>query len=87
MRGNHAKTYRIAAIVGAGLIASALAHSASAACRYTVTNHWGSGFTAAIRITNDTSATVNGWQVNWSYNKNSVASSQQHLFIRLRPVY
>jgi pectinesterase len=36
-----------------------------AACSYTVTNNWGGGFTGEIKVTNDTSQTVNGWSVSW----------------------
>lgn len=70
-----AKTCRLAALLGAGLIATTFGSSANAACSYTVTNNWGNGFTAAIRVTNDTSATVNSWQINWAYSKNSVTNS------------
>ncbi|HTF94854.1 MAG TPA: DUF6055 domain-containing protein [Cellvibrio sp.] len=63
----------VAAVIG--LAGSLLATSASAACVYTVSNSWGSGFTASIRVTNDTGVAVNGWQVNWNYARNSVASA------------
>ena len=46
-----------------------------AACSYQVSNNWGAGFTAAIRITNDTSSTINGWQVNWRYQTNAVTNA------------
>lgn len=61
----------------AGVTASALmfAPAVFAECSYQVTNAWGSGFTAAIRITNSGSSTVNGWQVNWSYLNNAVTNS------------
>lgn len=36
-----------------------------AACSYTVTNNWGSGFTAEITVTNNTSQTVNTWSISW----------------------
>jgi hypothetical protein len=65
----------MAGIVGLGLASIFAGTSASAACVYSVSNSWGSGFTASIRVTNNTAATVNGWQVNWSYAKNSVASA------------
>lgn len=75
MLGDNAKAYHLALLLGAGLIASTCVNTANAACRYTVTNSWGSGFTAAIRITNDSAAAVNGWQVNWSYARNAVTNS------------
>ncbi|MEN0036044.1 MAG: cellulose binding domain-containing protein [Cellvibrio sp.] len=65
----------LAAIVSLSLASSLMATNASAACSYTVSNSWGSGFTASIRVTNDTAAAVNGWQVNWSYARNSVTSA------------
>ncbi len=73
--GGGAKKYRLSALLGAGLIASALGTSANAACSYTVNNTWGNGFTAAIRITNDTATAVNNWQVNWAYSKNAITNS------------
>lgn len=36
-------------------------------CAYTVTNDWGSGFTASIKITNTSTTAINGWSVSWSY--------------------
>lgn len=43
----------------------------AAKCEYIVTNDWGSGFTANIRITNDGSSPLNGWSVSWSYSDGS----------------
>ncbi len=73
MLGTTVKSARLAGVLG--LLAATWGVGAAAACSYTVTNHWGNGFTAAIRITNDTATSVNGWQVNWSYTKNSVTNS------------
>ncbi len=58
-----------------GSIAATCSGVSNASCTYTVTNSWGSGYTAAVRVTNDTSARVNGWQVNWSYAKNTVTNA------------
>ena len=53
---------------GALLAASLLSHQVHAVqCEYTVTNDWGSGFTAAISITNDGSSAISSWEVQWSY--------------------
>jgi hypothetical protein len=60
---------------GLGFAGALTTTSTSAACVYTVSNSWGSGFTASIRVTNDTAATANGWQVNWSYARNTVTSA------------
>lgn len=40
-------------------------------CEYVITNQWGNGFTAAIRITNNGSSVVNGWNVSWNYTDGS----------------
>ena len=42
-----------------------LAAQTWASCSYTVTNNWGGGFTGEIKVTNNTSQTVNGWSVSW----------------------
>ena len=68
------KAYRWATMLGLGLMTATLSTIATAGCNYTVTNSWGSGFTATIRVTNDSNATINGWQVNWAYNKNTVSN-------------
>ena len=75
MFGNNLKGYRLATIIGLGLVTSTLGSTAFAGCQYVVTNSWSTGFTAAVKITNDTSATVNGWQVSWAYSKNTVANA------------
>lgn len=75
MLHHKAKGYRLATMLGLGLMTATWGTVASAGCSYTVTNSWGSGFTAAIRITNDSAATINGWQVNWVYSKNAVRSA------------
>lgn len=47
--------------------ASSIVLPAQAACEYTVSNQWGNGFTASIKVSNNTNATVNSWTVNWQY--------------------
>ena len=42
--------------------------AAAAQCTYVVTNQWNTGFTGAIRITNNSSSVINGWNVSWSYS-------------------
>ncbi|MFC3114426.1 cellulase family glycosylhydrolase [Cellvibrio fontiphilus] len=45
-------------------------------CSYLVTNSWGSGFTGAIRITNNSSGTKSGWSASWQYTgSNRITSS------------
>lgn len=58
-----------------GVITATLGETTHASCTYSITNNWGAGYTAAIRITNDTNARVTGWQVNWSYAKNTVTNA------------
>src|SRR5690606_23626709 len=45
--------------------------SGSGSCEYVVTNQWGDGFTGAIRITNNGSSPISGWNVSWSYSDGS----------------
>ncbi|AQT62048.1 sialate O-acetylesterase [Cellvibrio sp. PSBB023] len=54
------------------LISSRSASSSSKAassgkCAYSITNDWGNGFTASIKITNTSSTAINAWSVSWSY--------------------
>jgi len=61
---------------GCGLLIALYGNSAYAAkCEYIVANDWGSGFTATIRITNDGTAPVSGWSVNWNYSDGSRVTS------------
>lgn len=55
---------RLVPMLACGLIGL----QAHAACQYQVTNQWGNGFTASIKITNNTSSAVNGWSVSWQYS-------------------
>jgi len=51
-------------------VASSIASSAATGgskCSYIVSNNWGAGFTGAIRITNNGTGAINGWNVNWTY--------------------
>jgi hypothetical protein len=52
-------------LLGTASVYGGLAQAAK--CEYVVTNDWGTGFTAAIRITNNGSTTLNTWQVSWNY--------------------
>lgn len=36
-------------------------------CEYLINNEWNSGFVASIKLTNNGSTAVNGWQVSWQY--------------------
>lgn len=46
---------------------SASSVAAAGNCQYILTNQWGTGFTAMIRITNSGSVTLNNWSVSWAY--------------------
>src|SRR5690554_4846999 len=61
-------------LLAAGIaFASHSASAQSASCEYVVDNDWGSGAVATVRLTNTGSSTINGWNVEWAYNNNSVA--------------
>jgi len=49
--------------------------SSGSNCAYVISNQWNTGFTAAIRITNNRTTAINGWSVNWSYTDGSVVTS------------
>lgn len=49
--------------------------SANASCSYVVTNDWGSGYTAAIRIKNNGTSAINNWSVSWSYTDSTRISN------------
>ena len=50
--------------------------NANASCQYQITNQWNNGFTAAIKITNTSTTTINGWSINWQYaNDNRLSNS------------
>lgn len=58
------------------IIASTQSGAVQAAkCEYIVANDWGSGFTATIRITNDSSSPISGWSVGWNYSDGSRVTS------------
>ena len=62
-------------ILSASALTLAMTSSAWAACTYTVTNNWGSGFTAEIKVTNDTAQTVTNWSVSWQESSATVTSA------------
>ncbi|MGO9603664.1 MAG: cellulase family glycosylhydrolase [Candidatus Binataceae bacterium] len=50
--------------------------SGASSCRvaYSVGNDWGSGFTAALTVSNTGSSAVNGWQLTWVWPGNQTIS-------------
>lgn len=63
----------------------AASQHAGAACSYTVTNNWGSGFTGEIKVTNDTNQTVNKWSVSWQESGASISNSWNAAFSGSNP--
>ncbi len=58
------------------ILAAAQTGTAYAAkCEYIVANDWGNGFTATIRITNNGSSAVSGWNISWNYSDGSRVTS------------
>lgn len=47
----------------------------AAKCEYIVANDWGSGFTATVRITNNGSSAISGWNIGWTYSDGSRVTS------------
>ena len=39
---------------------------------YTVTNQWGGGFQASVKVTNNASAPINGWTLRWTFANGQV---------------
>lgn len=62
-------------LAGMAVGAFMLAPPAFSECLYQVTNNWGSGFTAEITVTNNTSQTVNGWSVSWQESGANVVNA------------
>jgi glucose/arabinose dehydrogenase len=53
---------------------AACSQSLAASCQYIIQSEWSSGFTAAVRITNNGSAAINGWDVAWQYSDGTTLS-------------
>lgn len=64
---------RISSSISSSRSSSSIASSSAATnnCTYVVSNQWGTGFTAAIRIKNNRTTSINGWSVNWNYSDGS----------------
>nr|WP_324257625.1 cellulose binding domain-containing protein [Cellvibrio fontiphilus] len=68
------KVQQATCVLGAALLLSTAAQTASASCTYTVDSEWSNGFTASITIKNDTGAPINNWNVNWQYATNRMTN-------------
>ncbi|WP_231756854.1 endo-1,4-beta-xylanase [Microbulbifer elongatus] len=67
--GRHRHTHRIWRLAPLLLaVCTGAAGNAFAGCEYSVSNDWGSGFVAHVRVTNDSSVPVQDWQVQWQYS-------------------
>src|SRR5690606_7482766 len=61
---------------GFSLAVSTLSTQAYAGCQYVIDNQWNNGFTAKIKITNDGTTAINGWNISWQYTgDNRITSS------------
>jgi len=61
---------------GLCLAVSTLSTQAYAGCQYVVANQWNNGYTATIKITNDGTTAISGWNINWQYSgDNRITSS------------
>jgi len=58
-----------------GLIPLLAAGQAFAACEYGISNDWGAGYIGYVRVTNDGSAPIDGWQVSWEYTDGSTVAN------------
>jgi endoglucanase len=77
------KAIAVAAAAAAGLlglcavVAPPQAQAAAASCSaaYSVPTDWGSGFTAAITVTNNGTSAITGWTLTYSYTGNQTLQS------------
>ncbi len=47
----------------------------AATCEYLINDEWNVGFTGLIKITNDGTSAINGWQIGWEYSDGSVITN------------
>jgi xyloglucan-specific exo-beta-1,4-glucanase len=50
-------------------------------CEYVVTESWTGGYNAAVRITNNGSAPINGWTVHWTYTDGSTVQGSWNALV------
>jgi cellulase/cellobiase CelA1 len=43
-------------------------------CEFIVTNEWNNGYVASIRITNNSSTAISGWQVSWALQDSQITN-------------
>ncbi len=65
--------------VSSAVLSSSRSSSSSviavANCQYVISNEWNNGFTAAIRIKNNGTSVINGWNLNWNFTDGSRITS------------
>jgi len=61
--------------IASSVTSSSSSQAAGASCSYVITNQWGTGYTAAIRIANNGTTAINGWTVSWAYSSSTNVTS------------
>lgn len=71
----------------AGILGAPIAQAQTADCTYHIANEWNTGYTANIRITNNSSQTINNWNVSWRYQNNQMTSGWNANFTGNNPLH
>ena len=58
---------RAIAVCSVGVTMAAVSSQVSAGCAYVLDSQWDTGFSARLRITNNTGAPINGWTLGIQY--------------------
>lgn len=64
----------IARTIGLGSMLFLMSNAASASCSFSIDNEWSSGYIASITLKNDTTTTINNWNVSWQFSSNRMTS-------------
>jgi polyisoprenoid-binding protein YceI len=72
--------------LGFTLALSTASIQAQAACQYQVSGQWSNGFTATIKVTNDSTAAISAWSLSWQYSgDNRVTGGYDAVFSGTNP--
>ena len=72
--------------LGLSLALSTVSIQTQAACQYQVTGQWSTGFTASVKVTNEGSTAVSGWNLSWQYaGDNRITSGYDAIFSGTNP--
>jgi polyisoprenoid-binding protein YceI len=72
--------------LGFTLALSTASIQAQAACQYQVSGQWSNGFTATIKVTNDSTAAISAWSLSWQYSgDNRVTGGYDAVFSGANP--